>query len=423
MNAEPAPAEGTPTQGDATSQGDRPYAEGDVLDGRYRLVSLLGRGGFGDVWRADELLPDGTPFRQVALKLLAPHVTDAASWVEEAKLLASFRHPSLVTIFATGVFQGAGPQPFVAMELLEGCTLADVLQDKGPTPWRRVLAWAREAAGALDVIHERGVVHLDLKPANLFLSKDGTIKVLDFGIARKAKPPVGRPREEKAEPPSSRLSYLMPPPRAGAGQASADATRSPSLLGVLSRREAELGTAAFMVEQAIGVNEGAAGAIAGAAATGSDAAQNHTPEAYAQTFAMGATTDALGATHAIGATTARAIIGTPGYMAPEIFEQSEPSAATDAYALGVVIAVLTTGQLPLDVPEEPEGGWSNPTAITSWWAAIRTATLRGEMRDLRQGKAHLPAGLVRLLRKLFAVDAASRGVVPGKLGVVLDEVW
>ena len=423
MNAEPAPAEGTPTQGDATSQGDRPYAEGDVLDGRYRLVSLLGRGGFGDVWRADELLPDGTPFRQVALKLLAPHVTDAASWVEEAKLLASFRHPSLVTIFATGVFQGAGPQPFVAMELLEGCTLADVLQDKGPTPWRRVLAWAREAAGALDVIHERGVVHLDLKPANLFLSKDGTIKVLDFGIARKAKPPVGRPREEKAEPPSSRLSYLMPPPRAGAGQASADATRSPSLLGVLSRREAELGTAAFMVEQAIGVNEGAAGAIAGAAATGSDAAQNHTPEAYAQTFAMGATTDALGATHAIGATTARAIIGTPGYMAPEIFEQSEPSAATDAYALGVVIAVLTTGQLPLDVPEEPEGGWSNPTAITSWWAAIRTATLRGEMRDLRQGKAHLPAGLVRLLRKLFAVDAASRGVVPGKLGALLDEVW
>ncbi|MFO0588567.1 MAG: protein kinase [Polyangiaceae bacterium] len=423
MSAEPAPAEGSPKNGDATSPSDRPYAEGDVLDGRYRLVSLLGRGGFGDVWRADELLPDGTPFRQVALKLLAPHVTDAASWVEEAKLLASFRHPSLVTIFATGVFHGAGPQPFVAMELLEGCTLADVLQDKGPTPWRRVLAWAREAAGALDVIHERGVVHLDLKPANLFLHKDGTIKVLDFGIARKAKPPVGKPREEKAEPPSSRLSYLMPPPkaepaRAGAAQA---VTGRMSLSGALSRREAELGTAAFMVEQALDVNKSAAGAIAASAA--GDTAQNHTPEAYAQTFAMDGTTDALGATHAIGATTARAIIGTPGYMAPEIFEQSEPSAATDAYALGVVIAVLTTGQLPLDVPDEPEGGWSNPTAITSWWAAIRTATLRGEMRDLRQGKAHLPAGLVRLLRKLFAVDAAARGVVPGKLGALLDEVW
>src|SRR6185503_16267299 len=88
---------------------ERPPDAGDVLDGRYRLVALLGRGGFGDVWRADELLPDGTPFRQVALKLLALHVTDAASWVEEAKLLASFRHPSLVTIFATGIFQHAWP--------------------------------------------------------------------------------------------------------------------------------------------------------------------------------------------------------------------------------------------------------------------------------------------------------------------------
>src|SRR6185436_916726 len=174
---------------------------GDVLDGRYRLVALLGRGGFGDVWRADELLPDGAPFRQVALKLLAPHVTDAASWVEEAKLLASFRHPSLVTIFATGVFHGGWPQPFVAMELLEGSTLADVLAERGPIAWRRVLAWAREAASALDVIHERGVVHLDLKPANLFLCKDGTIKVLDFGIARRATGGAPRLRDDK-EPPS-----------------------------------------------------------------------------------------------------------------------------------------------------------------------------------------------------------------------------
>ena len=152
------PSQGAPPEGEqppegALPPGERPPAVGDVLDGRYRLVDLLGRGGFGDVWRADELLPDGTPFRQVALKLLAPHVTDAASWVEEAKLLASFRHPSLVTIFATGVFQVAWPQPFVAMELLEGATLAEVLEERGPTPWRRVLAGAREAAGGLEVIH------------------------------------------------------------------------------------------------------------------------------------------------------------------------------------------------------------------------------------------------------------------------------
>ena len=73
-----------------------------MLDRRYRLLARLGRGGFGDVWRAEELLPDGAPFREVALKLLHGGGGDAIDWAEEAKLLASFRHPSLVTIYAAG---------------------------------------------------------------------------------------------------------------------------------------------------------------------------------------------------------------------------------------------------------------------------------------------------------------------------------
>lgn len=387
---------------------DRPPSEGDVLDGRYRLVALLGRGGFGDVWRADELLPDGTPFRQVALKLLAPHVTDAASWVEEAKLLASFRHPSLVTIFATGVFHGAWPQPFVAMELLEGDNLADVLSEHGPVPWRRALAWAREAAAALDVIHERGVVHLDLKPANLFLCKDGTLKVLDFGIARRSTAPAPKPRYgEPAPAPRAAPAPTFAPTGA------APPSSLPRSVAPLSQREAEMATAAFVAEHPIDVKE----------APAASAGQQATPEAFAPTFALAATSDALAKTHHAGGTTARAIIGTPGYMAPEIFEQAEPSAATDAYALAVCVAVLTTGRLPLDVPDEPEGGWSDATAITAWWAAIRAATLRGQMRDLRAGGARLPAGLARLLRRLFSVDAAARGVAPGTLRALLDEVW
>src|SRR6185369_11916794 len=105
------------------------------------------------------------------------------------------------------------------------------------------------------------------------------------------------------------------------------------------------------------------------------------------------TTDVYGRTrHAAGSSTSRAIIGTPGYMAPEIFEQSEPSAATDAYALGVCIGVLATGKLPLAVPDEPEGGWTNPTAIAAWWSAIRTATLRGELCEMRRNGVSLPAG-------------------------------
>jgi serine/threonine protein kinase len=85
----------------------REHAPGDVLEGRYRLVERLGRGGFGDVWRAEELLPGGASFREVALKLLTAGVTDEVYWAEEAKMLASFRHPSLVTIYAAGILQGA----------------------------------------------------------------------------------------------------------------------------------------------------------------------------------------------------------------------------------------------------------------------------------------------------------------------------
>ncbi|WP_155798330.1 protein kinase domain-containing protein, partial [Sorangium cellulosum] len=158
------------------------HAPGDVLDRRYRLRVRLGRGGFGDVWRAEELLPDGAPFREVALKLLCSDFADAADWADEAKLLASFRHPSLVTIYAAGILHGAPRTPFVSMELLEGRNLADLIRYRRRIPWRRVVAWARDVAGALDVIHARGVVHLDLKPANLFLTQDGALKVLDFGI-------------------------------------------------------------------------------------------------------------------------------------------------------------------------------------------------------------------------------------------------
>lgn len=168
------------------NEGER--SAGEVLEGRYRLVERLGQGGFGDVWRADELLPDGKPLREVALKLLVRAV--ASDWAEEARIIASLRHPALVTVYAAGrVATSDGDVPFVAMELLRGENLASRGTRGRRVAWRRVLAWAREVASALDEIHRAGVVHLDLKPANLFLT-DGGLKVLDFGIARQ-----GRTRE------------------------------------------------------------------------------------------------------------------------------------------------------------------------------------------------------------------------------------
>lgn len=334
-------------------------APGDVLDRRYRLRVRLGRGGFGDVWRAEELLPDGAPFREVALKLLVSDFADAADWADEAKLLASFRHPSLVTIYAAGILHGAPKTPFVSMELLEGRNLADLIRFRRRIPWRRVVAWARDVAGALDVIHARGVVHLDLKPANLFLTQDGALKVLDFGISRRAGAPV------------SRASGAPPAVAVGGGHDSGGS---------------DLGTAAFLAER----------------------------DVYASTRRAFAGADSPAA--------ARNVIGTPGFMAPEVLEMAEPTAATDAYALAVCIAQLATGRLPHAVPDEPDD-CSDPASVSAWWTELRAATLRGTMRDLERDPARLPRGLVALLQRLLSVDPAHRRVTPGKLTQLLDEVW
>ena len=154
--------------------GEAARRAGQVLDGRYKLVERLGRGGFGDVWRAEELLPDGAVLREVALKLLRTHA--GADWSAEARIIASLRHQALVTIYAAGVLELEASVPFVAMELLIGSSLETFVEREQRVPWRRVLSWAREAAAALDEIHRAGVVHLDLKPANLFLPEAGGLK-------------------------------------------------------------------------------------------------------------------------------------------------------------------------------------------------------------------------------------------------------
>ncbi len=335
-----------------------------MLDRRYRLLSRLGRGGFGDVWRAEELLPDGAPFREVALKLLHGGGGDAVDWAEEAKLLASFRHPSLVTIYAAGILEMDPPQRYVAMELLEGQNLADLIRAKGRIPWRRVLRWACNTAAALDVIHARGVVHLDLKPANLFLATDGALKVLDFGIARRA---------------GAR-------PAAAALRADRDASAPAARAAIF---DGEVGTAAFLAEQG----------------------------AFAATQTMMGDTRPAG-----GPSTQRAVIGTPGFIAPELLELADPTAAADAYALAVCMVQLTSGYLPHAADEEPSS-WEDSTAVSAWLDGIRQATLRGSFRDFDADPRLFPRGFALLVRKLLSLDPIHRGVVPGQLGQMLEDVW
>ncbi|MEU0402712.1 protein kinase [Streptomyces sp. NPDC006197] len=153
---------------------------GRVLSGRYLLGNRLGAGGMGVVWRAQDLVLH----REVAVKTVSgPGVTsEAAVRLErEARAAAGLSNsPHVVTVHDFG---RDGETLFIVMELAPGRTLDRVLAADGPPAPARAVDWARQVCAALEAAHERGIVHRDVKPANVILTPDGTVKVLDFGIA------------------------------------------------------------------------------------------------------------------------------------------------------------------------------------------------------------------------------------------------
>jgi serine/threonine protein kinase len=156
-----------------------PEASGRLLEDRYRLLDRLGGGAVADVFRGiDERLE-----RAVAVKLFRG---DAAQELQrhdaEMRTLAVLDHPSLVTVFDAGTDDETG-QPFLVMQLVEGCTLADELLDGALDP-ERSARYGAALADALGYVHERGLVHRDVKPANVLISDDGRVHLADFGIAR-----------------------------------------------------------------------------------------------------------------------------------------------------------------------------------------------------------------------------------------------
>ena len=152
-----------------------------LLAGRYRLTQHLARGGMADVWEAaDQLLQ-----RRVAVKILhAAHASDPAfihRFKREAMAAANLSHPNIVSLFDTGEQEGVR---YIVMELVEGKTLRDVLREEGSIHPRRAAEIITEVAAALEVTHRGGLVHRDIKPGNIMLRGDGSVKVTDFGIAR-----------------------------------------------------------------------------------------------------------------------------------------------------------------------------------------------------------------------------------------------
>lgn len=151
--------------------------------GAYEITARIGAGGMGEVWRAR----DARIGRDVAVKVLPESLAGSEDRVrrfeQEARAAGTLNHPGLVTIFDVGAVDGA---PYIVMELLEGQTLRELLGDEHPTrlPLRKAVDYATQIASALAVAHEKGIIHRDLKPENIFVTADGRVKILDFGLAK-----------------------------------------------------------------------------------------------------------------------------------------------------------------------------------------------------------------------------------------------
>src|SRR5437016_7667358 len=156
----------------------------NMLLTHYRILSPLGAGGMGEVYRALDIRLD----REVAIKVLpadfAKDVDRLRRFEQEARAVGRLNHPNILVIHDIGTHEGS---PYIVSELLEGETLRERIE-QGALPARKAMDFALQMARGLAAAHEKGIVHRDLKPENLFVTQDGRIKILDFGLAKLTHP-------------------------------------------------------------------------------------------------------------------------------------------------------------------------------------------------------------------------------------------
>ena len=152
--------------------------------GRYQIIDTIGKGAYGSVVRGFDPMIG----RHVAIKLLSPQLAQGdgrKNFFQEARVVGQLSYPSIITLHDIGIDE-ATSTPYLVMEYLEGQPL-DRLLDKGSIPLPRAAAWAAEVACALYAAHRKGVIHGDVKPANVFITNENRVKLMDFGMARLAR--------------------------------------------------------------------------------------------------------------------------------------------------------------------------------------------------------------------------------------------
>src|SRR3974390_3134716 len=156
---------------------------GTIL-GQYEIRSPLGAGGMGEVYRAHDRRLD----RDVAIKVLPEYLTSAPDrlrrFEQEARATAALNHPNILAVYQMATDNNVS---YLVEELLEGETLRERMRS-GPIPLRKAIEYGVQIAHGLAAAHDKGIVHRDLKPENLFVTKDGRVKILDFGLARLSQP-------------------------------------------------------------------------------------------------------------------------------------------------------------------------------------------------------------------------------------------
>ena len=180
----PAPSAGPLSSPDAGADSPRPQADSACAGlriGRYEVLSQLGRGGMGSVYRAFDPVLE----REVALKVMLPGMVGDAEMKQrferEARAVARLSHPAVLTVFDLGYHTDGSP--YIVMELLRGRDLLARMRDPSPFPLAEKLAIVGQILDGLGHAHKAGIVHRDVKPANVFLTEDGAARIMDFGLA------------------------------------------------------------------------------------------------------------------------------------------------------------------------------------------------------------------------------------------------